>query len=104
MLQGLASTTCPSGYTPVRRGVTSTHPQAQGKVTWKELRRLGWALPESRPTKTNYATSGLFNSTEFYSIMCNGFKEVTADRQGCSNANSGAYGATHIRYNCTTGK
>jgi hypothetical protein len=73
-------------------------------VTWQDLRNLGWDLPATRPTKAGYATSGLFNSSSFASIMCNGWKEVTGDRRGCTNTENGAFGAAHIRYNCTTGK
>lgn len=110
-------TTCPAGYfrppeTPLAVPAFTNAATNNATLTWQQLRNLGWDLPETRPTTAQwYSTyANTQYSSTFWSVQCNGRGFVAADGRGCTtNANNAAaidatktYGATHVRYNCTT--
>lgn len=109
---------CPAGYfkppeTPPAVPAFTTAAANSPTLTWGELRNLGWDLPPSRPTTEEWYNSSANTqySSTFWSVQCNGKGFVTADGRGCTTNKPPAgsvvdptktYGATHVRYNCTT--
>jgi hypothetical protein len=108
---------CPAN-TKLYKGVSQTAPAVSAtnavktELTWQDLINDGWDLP-ARPSSTNYKTgvTNVLNKSTFYSVMCDGRGKVSDDRTQCfvnkgdtAPAVDKLLGATHLRYNCTTGK
>lgn len=84
---------------------------AAAAIQWADLSTtLGWSTPSTRPNHDDDITS-IVNADDFYSLMCNGWGNVNADRDECIKVKGNKapyppeigfrYGATHVRYSCT---
>jgi hypothetical protein len=64
-------------------------------VTYNDLRTVyGWDLGSQR-------IPGLA-STDFYSVICNNFNRVTANRRNCTDDPKSGAGEVHVRYDCVS--
>lgn len=86
-------------------------------VQWADLGKptndggLGWSVPPTRPNHLDNI-SPVTTADDFYSLQCNGWGNVNADRDECVKVKGNVppypvetgfrYGATHLRYDCTT--
>lgn len=68
-----------------------------GPIEYNTLKSTyGWDVAPIRPNGTS-RTSLTTTSLDFFSVMCNGFKETSDNRRNCS----GVYvGEVHVRYGC----
>jgi hypothetical protein len=89
--QAASGNTCPANYVNVKRGQTDT--PTTNQVQFSALRSLGWDVDIQQPSWTT--------SDDFYSVNCNGFGNVQADRVSCTSSAPGVpVGETHLRHDC----
>lgn len=105
--QAESGKSCPTGYFTPKLGAPA-FPTAtgypSGQVNYAVLSSSGWAVPSVRPNRpTDTGPSSAVNrSADFYSVMCNQFGNVAANRTYCDTGGSSkpAVGEVHVRYTC----
>lgn len=97
-----SATNCPAttGYnnayqvfTPYRGSAT---PPEGASVAYTRLPNYGWNVPATR-----IASHTTNVSVDFWSVVCNSFKNSVANRKSCTNTPAAGVGEVHLRYNCS---
>ena len=102
--QMVDDTTCAAN--PVHQGPTYTPtftPTNSEAVKYSDLAAAGWGVLPTRPRSDNAdALSTLFDTPDFWSLVCNSFDKMVS-RTSCGELKQGPLGVVHIRYDCGSG-